>query len=55
MHLRNQNIKGMVPKWISYLNNSNIGSPVHAFGYGILHRVDNVAAISVIFTCLGYS
>ena len=35
-----------------YLNNSNIGSPVHAFGYGILQSVDNVAAISVIFTCL---
>jgi hypothetical protein len=34
-----------------YRNNSNIGSPVQAFGYGILHNVDSVAAISVILTC----
>lgn len=35
-----------------YLNNSDIGSPVQAFGYGTLHNDERVAAISVIFTFL---
>ena len=37
-------------KLILYLNNSDIGSPEQALGYGTLHKEDKVGAISVILT-----
>jgi hypothetical protein len=36
----------------NHLNNSIIGSPVQALGYGTWHNDESVAAMSVIFTFL---